>query len=71
VRGERLQAADVVGVVVGGEDRGELEVVRLEEGLDGGAVAGIDDGGARSLGDHPEIVVLEGGNGVDLAYPRV
>ena len=64
--GQPLDPADVVAVVMGHEDGREREAAGLEEGLHGGLVAGVDHGGVAAVLGHPEIVVLEGRDGMDL-----
>jgi len=62
-RGERLDASGVVSMVVGHEDRGERELVRVQDGFDRRRVARVDDGDARGrvalAVDQPEVVVFE------------
>jgi hypothetical protein len=67
-REERGHAPDVVAVVMRGENGRELQALFLEEALDGRAFARIDGRGAPALGDHPDVVVPERRNGVDLHH---
>jgi len=58
--------ADVVGVVMGGKDRDELQVFLGEIVEHRLRVAGIDDRDSGAASQRPDVVVPEGGNGVDL-----
>jgi hypothetical protein len=62
--------ADVIGVVVGGPHRGQLEAGGCQRGLDGRGLTGIDHGGDAGVRarDQVGVVVLEAGDGED-AHP--
>jgi hypothetical protein len=62
------QPADMVAVMVRGENGIEREAVLGEEALDGRRIARVDDRGVRAVGEHPEVVVLESGNRMDLQH---
>ena len=61
-------AADVVGVVVGGEDRGELELLAREIVEHRLRLAGIDHRGMARVAQRPDIVVLERFDWNDLEH---
>lgn len=68
---QRGHAADVVRVVVGDEDVAELPVaMRLQPGQYRRGIARIDHGAAarRVVLQQPDVVVAEGGKGVDLKH---
>lgn len=54
-----LDAAYVVGVVMGADDSGEFKIVCTEVVENRRSVAWIDNGGMHAVVNHPEIVVLE------------
>ncbi len=56
---QRLGAAHVVGVVMGGEDRGELQLLAREIVEHRPRLAWIDDRGMCCIAHRPDIVVLE------------
>ena len=52
-------AADMVGMVVRGEDRRELKLLSREEFQHWARLARIDDGGVLGAAQRPDVVVLE------------
>jgi hypothetical protein len=52
-------AADVVGMVMRGEDRGELELLALQIVEHRPRLAGIHHRGVRRVAQRPDVVVLE------------
>ena len=61
---QRSDPADMIVVVVGGEDRRELEVFGREICEHGVRIPGIDDDGTGAIADAPDIVVLKAWIGI-------
>ena len=59
-------AADVIGVMVGGKDRGELEVFARQIVEHGPRLAGIDHRGVGRVAQRPDIIVFKRLDGHDI-----
>ena len=71
---ERRHAADVIGVVMGREYRGEREPLLRERGEDRRGIARIHDGDdlrVRDAADHPDIIVAERRSRPHVEHARV
>src|SRR5690349_20743078 len=65
--GDQLgDAAGMVGVMVGGEDRDQLELLFLQVASDRPGLAGVDDGRMPVVAQGPDVVVAECGYGNDV-----
>lgn len=59
-------AADVVMVAMGAQNRAQLQLVRIQEGQNRPGFAGVDHGSVQAVMDRPDVVVLQGGDGADF-----
>ena len=67
---QMVYAADVIGMVVRANDRGEFQASGVQVFNDWSRVARIDGGRIASIVDNPKIVVVERWNGMNADCDR-